>query len=389
MRGVGGSPIGEVAARYGTTRESVGTWRKRFKDEGMTGLADRLRRPHHSPSAREVSEAFLAAMRRYGVPAEVLTDNGGQFTGRYLKPQPVEALFERICRENGIKQRLTKPRSPTTTGKIERFHRTLRTEILDHTAALESVDAAQHSINGWVQAYNQHRLHQGIDMATPSQAVPPERSHPPRHRHRGRAGRRDGRITGRRSDRTAPPRQRRHSAVEFEARVPASGSIPICSGRQTVALHRGMAGRTVTVWVDLRSIHISVDGEVIRTLGSRLLPQDLQHLAMRGARRAGPEPSHPALRRTAGKGMATVRAGEAIEIDCTVDRNGLVSIANTKHLVGVAHCGQRVTLRLDGHLIHAIADNVLIGIWPCPITIDRLGQLPGTRSATHPYRCLR
>jgi transposase InsO family protein len=27
-------------------------------------------------------------------------------------------LFERICRENGITQRLTKPRSPTTTGKI-------------------------------------------------------------------------------------------------------------------------------------------------------------------------------------------------------------------------------------------------------------------------------
>jgi transposase InsO family protein len=30
-------------------------------------------------------------------------------------------LFERICRENGITQRLTKPRSPTTTGKIERL----------------------------------------------------------------------------------------------------------------------------------------------------------------------------------------------------------------------------------------------------------------------------
>jgi transposase InsO family protein len=30
-------------------------------------------------------------------------------------------LFERICRENGITPRLTKPRSPTTTGKIERL----------------------------------------------------------------------------------------------------------------------------------------------------------------------------------------------------------------------------------------------------------------------------
>jgi transposase InsO family protein len=73
------------------------------------------------PSGRAVCEAFTEAMRRYGVPSEVLTDNGGQFTGRHTKPQPVEVLFERICRDNGITQRRTKPRLPTTTGKIERF----------------------------------------------------------------------------------------------------------------------------------------------------------------------------------------------------------------------------------------------------------------------------
>lgn len=81
------------------------------------------------PSARAVCSAFTAAMRRYGLPFEVLTDNGKQFTGRHTRPQPVEVLFERICRENGITQRLTKPRSLTTTGKIERFHRTLREEF--------------------------------------------------------------------------------------------------------------------------------------------------------------------------------------------------------------------------------------------------------------------
>ena len=77
-------------------------------------------------SGRAVTEAFAAAMRRYGVPFEVLTDNGKQFTGRHIRPQPVEVLFEPVCRENGILQRHTKPRSPTTTGKIERFHKTLR-----------------------------------------------------------------------------------------------------------------------------------------------------------------------------------------------------------------------------------------------------------------------
>jgi transposase InsO family protein len=52
------------------------------------------------------------------------------FTGRFA-PHPGEVLFDRICRENGITHRLTAPRSPTTTGKIEPFHKTLRTELLE------------------------------------------------------------------------------------------------------------------------------------------------------------------------------------------------------------------------------------------------------------------
>ena len=58
----------------------------------------------------------------------VLTDNGKVFTGRFNQP-PAEVLFDRICRENGVTHRLTQPRSPTTTGKIERFHRSLRIEF--------------------------------------------------------------------------------------------------------------------------------------------------------------------------------------------------------------------------------------------------------------------
>ena len=65
-----------------------------------------------------------ASLRRYGIPDEILTDNGKVFTGRF-GPQPTEVLFDRICRENGISHRHTAVRSPTTTGKIERFHRTL------------------------------------------------------------------------------------------------------------------------------------------------------------------------------------------------------------------------------------------------------------------------
>ncbi|MGV7796003.1 DDE-type integrase/transposase/recombinase, partial [Mycobacterium kansasii] len=71
------------------------------------------------PSGPAVCDAFLAAINRWGAPFEVLTDNGKQFTGKFTRPLPVEVLFERICRENGITARLTRRRSPTTTGKVE------------------------------------------------------------------------------------------------------------------------------------------------------------------------------------------------------------------------------------------------------------------------------
>jgi len=45
-----------------------------------------------------VCDGFSSAMRKYGVPAQVLTDNGKVFTGRFAQP-PVEVLFDRICRK--------------------------------------------------------------------------------------------------------------------------------------------------------------------------------------------------------------------------------------------------------------------------------------------------
>lgn len=79
------------------------------------------------PTGRAVCIAFAEALQRFGVPEEVLTDNGKQFTAWFGRGGG-EVMFDRICRENGITHRLTKPRSPTTTGKVERFHQTLQRE---------------------------------------------------------------------------------------------------------------------------------------------------------------------------------------------------------------------------------------------------------------------
>jgi transposase InsO family protein len=120
------------------------------------------------PTARAVCSAFVAAMQEYGIPDEVLSDNGKQFTGRFGKPRPAGVLFGRICRENGITQRLTRPRSPTTTGKIERLHQTLQQELLNAHGPFAGIEDAQAAVDAWRKEYNTDRPHQSLAMAFPS-----------------------------------------------------------------------------------------------------------------------------------------------------------------------------------------------------------------------------
>ena len=116
-------------------------------------------------TARPTCDALALAMRTHGVPEAILTDNGKVFTGRFGTGSG-EALFDRICRENGIRHLLTAPRSPTTTGKVERFHKTLRREFLDGKTFTCLADA-QAGLDAWVREYNFERPHQSLGMAVP------------------------------------------------------------------------------------------------------------------------------------------------------------------------------------------------------------------------------
>src|SRR5262249_13753914 len=111
------------------------------------------------------------ALVRFGVPEEVLSDNGKQFTDRF--GQGGEVLFDRICRENGILHLLTQPGHPTTTGKVERFHGSLRQELLNHISVFDDVAAAQAAMDRWVHQYNTVRPHQSLDMAVPADRFRP------------------------------------------------------------------------------------------------------------------------------------------------------------------------------------------------------------------------
>jgi Integrase core domain len=117
-------------------------------------------------TSRAVCAHFAGAMARHGVPQEILTDNGKVFTGRF-GAKDTEVLFDRICRENGIDHLLTAPRRPTTTGKIERFHRTLRAEFLTGRV-FDDLATAQDELDRWVASFNTDRPHSALGMATPA-----------------------------------------------------------------------------------------------------------------------------------------------------------------------------------------------------------------------------
>ena len=194
-------------------------------------------------NARAVRRVLAGAPPAHGVPDEILTDNGKVFTGRFSKP-PVEVLFERVCRENGITHRLTAVRSPTTTGKIERFHRTLRTEFLAGEVFADA-DAAQRGLDAWTADYNTARPHQAIGMATPSDRF--ERRHD------------DEAPVVEPSPGPAPTHVTRHVTV--------SGNISVTG--QTFNVGRRYAGRTVVVDVGRTVLRVYFDGALVKSLPRR------------------------------------------------------------------------------------------------------------------------
>jgi transposase InsO family protein len=326
-------------------------------------------------TARPVCLAFIEAMRVYGIPEEVLTDNGKVFTGRFHKPGvPVEVLFDKICRENGITHRLTKIHSPTTTGKIERLHQTLQRELLDVRSPFASIEALQAALDAWRQEYNADRPHQSLAMAFPASRFTPASSPL------------ELRIP---AQLTAPPKTPRAAAgpppavslpaqaaatitspdwiaVEVDRVVPPSGNLQL--GGQQVWLGPALAGRQVTLWADEISLHVLLDGARLKTLPSRLGVTELSRLAASGARPASACPL-PA-------GKAAV-----IEVDRTVNASGVVGLAQEQVSVGFQLAGQRVTLRMEGPLMAVIgSDGSLLRTMACPIPADQRYRLRGART---------
>jgi len=117
---------------------------------------------YRSQTAEHVIETYRKAVGEYGVPKEMLTDNGRQYTNWRGTTR-----FEKELAKDRVKHIRSRPHHPMTLGKIERFWQTILTEFLQR-AQFTSFDDAAGRIAFWVKYYNYRRPHQGIGGLCPA-----------------------------------------------------------------------------------------------------------------------------------------------------------------------------------------------------------------------------
>ena len=117
---------------------------------------------HASQSTALVLEVLRAGLTNYGVPEEILTDNGSQYVTWRGK-----SAFSKELEKRGIRQVVAAPRRPQTLGKIERFWGTLWRECVE-AAVFHDLGDAQRRIGLFIDHYNFQRPHQGIGGLVPA-----------------------------------------------------------------------------------------------------------------------------------------------------------------------------------------------------------------------------
>ena len=117
---------------------------------------------YRSQTADQVLEVYRRAVGEYGVPKEMLTDRGRQYTNWRGSTR-----FERELGKDRVRHIKSQPHHPMTLGKVERFWKTIYEEFLVR-AQFGSFEEAQERIRQWVQYYNHKRPHQGIGGLCPA-----------------------------------------------------------------------------------------------------------------------------------------------------------------------------------------------------------------------------
>lgn len=115
--------------------------------------------------ARAVQEQLSGIFQRYGLPVRLNTDNGSPW-GSPRQPGQLTELAIWLIRL-GIRLSFSRPYHPQTNGKEERFHRSLKAEVLNGRS-FHSLQQAQEAFDHWRDLYNHQRPHEALQLDTPT-----------------------------------------------------------------------------------------------------------------------------------------------------------------------------------------------------------------------------
>lgn len=119
-------------------------------------------------TANAVIPCFKEAFYEYGMPNSILSDNGAQFAGF----RQGYTQFEKWLMNHDILPIHGRIKHPQTQGKIERFHRTMKQELLKHTV-FKDVNDANSALQNWRLKYNNIRPHEALNMKCPAEVYTP------------------------------------------------------------------------------------------------------------------------------------------------------------------------------------------------------------------------
>ena len=125
---------------------------------------------HLRVTGRLVVDTFNRTGAIQGFPASTLTDNGLVYTARFAGGKGGRNAFETRLNELKIVQKNSQPNHPTTCGKVERFHQTLKKWLTAQQPQPHTLDQLQAMIDAFVDEYNHRRPHRSLGRTTPAVA---------------------------------------------------------------------------------------------------------------------------------------------------------------------------------------------------------------------------
>ena len=100
-------------------------------------------------------KVFLKAVSKYGVPKQLLSDNGSQFrfNERFDAPLGIENRFQKTLKNLGVEQIFTRPHHPQCNGKLEKLNDTIK-KLTKHFGTIEKA----------IDYYNFRRPHMSLNL---------------------------------------------------------------------------------------------------------------------------------------------------------------------------------------------------------------------------------